>query len=46
MFTIKTLAWVLYSKNLVDGDNGNLRKESILFEDISEKEVLIEPLYG
>lgn len=46
MSTIKSLAWVLYSKELVTGNNGRLRKEPISFEDISEEEVLIEPLYG
>lgn len=46
MPTIKTLAWVLCSKDLVTGCHEHFRKELISFEDISEEEILIEPLYG
>ncbi len=45
MSKIETEAWVLYSKKLC-GDGEPLRKEKIIFDDITDDEILAEPIYG
>lgn len=46
MNTIKTQAWVLCEGEKNDDLELLLRKETISFEALSEKEVLVEPIYG
>lgn len=45
--SITTEAWVLHAgKNIKGGEPATLQREPFSFEDITEQEVLVEPLYG
>jgi NADPH:quinone reductase-like Zn-dependent oxidoreductase len=46
MSKITTSAWIICENNMTEDGKFILKKDTISFEDISEKEVLIEPIFG
>ncbi|MGD2089228.1 MAG: hypothetical protein PVH61_23825 [Candidatus Aminicenantes bacterium] len=46
MGMIKTLAWVIYKEEKSKNEEPGLKKDTISFEALTDKEVLVEPIYG
>jgi NADPH:quinone reductase-like Zn-dependent oxidoreductase len=46
MKMMKTVAWTLYRGDKTNNGKSIFKKETVSFENISEKEILVEPIYG